>query len=98
MNLLAETSEKLKYCQKIIEDIEYIYVYTKVDYDSKTVVCSIATPSNLDSLDFDYDNGYGSQEIFGWITFKDNSWLERNDYDGSEWWAYRRKPGVEDLI
>ena len=26
------------------------------------------------------------------IVFKDNSWIERSTYDGSEWWEYKKTP------
>jgi hypothetical protein len=38
------------------------------------------------SLDFEYDNGYGGQELFGTVWFKDGIWADRGEYDGSEWW------------
>jgi len=44
-----------------------------------------------------YDNGYGIAYWDGWITFKDTSdWLERKEYDGSEWWEWQRKPSLGD--
>lgn len=53
----------------------------------------------LEALDsMDYDNGYGSQHLFGTIVFKDGTWLERGEYDGSEWWEYRKLPTEESLF
>lgn len=43
----------------------------------------------LPKLDFDYNNDYGSQELYGTIWFSDGTWSERYEYDGSEWWEYR---------
>ena len=40
----------------------------------------------------DYDSGYGSQEWEGWVSFTDGTWIERSEYDGSEWWSYRSCP------
>jgi hypothetical protein len=42
----------------------------------------------------EYDAGYGAQEIASdlVVVFKDGSWLERDEYDGSEGWAYKHKP------
>ena len=39
---------------------------------------------------FEYDNGYGGQEVaYDLIVyFKDGSWLERYEYDGSERWCF----------
>lgn len=46
----------------------------------------------LDSLDFGYDAGYGSQELFGTIWFSDGAWAERYEYDGSECWVIKEYP------
>lgn len=45
-----------------------------------------------------YDNGYGSQYIFGFVVFTDGTWIERNEYDGSEWWESKRCPIFTDLV
>jgi hypothetical protein len=49
----------------------------------------------LDRLDFEYDSGYGGQELFGtvWL-IEEGAWLERGEYDGSEWWEYRKCPQI----
>lgn len=52
----------------------------------------------LTLLDFNYDNGYGSQQLFGCVVFTDGSWLERHTYDGSEWWEYKKEPNLDDLM
>ena len=41
-----------------------------------------------------YNAGYGAQEIVEdiIIVFKDNTWLTRDEYDGSEWWRYHTPP------
>ena len=46
----------------------------------------------LRSLNFEYDNGYGGQEIYGTIWYDDGSWSERGEYDGSEWWEHKKCP------
>lgn len=48
----------------------------------------------LDKLNFDYDAGYGGQELFGTIWYEDGTWSERGEYDGSEWWEYRKTPEI----
>lgn len=41
----------------------------------------------------EYDNGFGSQEIAkDLLVVGDNWWLERHEYDGSEWWEYKTIP------
>lgn len=52
----------------------------------------------MHDLDFEYDEGYGGQELFGTVWFNDGSWLERGEYDGSEWWAYRTTPLIPDKL
>ena len=44
--------------------------------------------------DFDYDYSYGGQVIEATLVvrFKDSTWLERREYDGSEWWEYKKAP------
>lgn len=48
----------------------------------------------LDKIDFMYDSGYGGQELFGTIWYKDGTWSERGEYDGSEWWHYQMCPEI----
>jgi hypothetical protein len=50
--------------------------------------------SFLSSLDFEYDDGYGLQQLFGIVWFTDDTWLERGEYDGSEWWEYNKTPEI----
>jgi hypothetical protein len=46
------------------------------------------------SINFDYDEGYGSQELYGAIWFVDGSWADRREYDGSEWWELQKCPEI----
>lgn len=52
----------------------------------------------LKSLDFEYDSGYGTQELFGFIWFADGTWAERGEYDGSEWWEYKHCPPISEKL
>jgi hypothetical protein len=62
--------------------------YTEVEYTAF-----------LQSLDFEYDAGYGSQELFGTIWFTDGTWAIRGEYDGSEWWVLCERPDIpQELI
>lgn len=45
----------------------------------------------LKEIDFDYDDGFGGQYVFGKIMLVDGSWVERAEYDGSEWWEYKER-------
>ena len=44
--------------------------------------------------DFEYNCDFGGANINESlkIVFNDNSWLERGEYDGSEWWELRKCP------
>lgn len=54
--------------------------------------------ATLPLLDFDYNAGYGGQELFGTIVFTDNTWMTRGEYDGSEWWDYHTCPSREHVL
>lgn len=82
-------------CCDISKEIEYDHFknyclttgYTTEDYDEF-----------IRKLDFKYDNGYGSQNLFGTIWYKDGSWSERSEYDGSEYWSYKACPVIPDHV
>jgi hypothetical protein len=61
--------------------------YTKEQYNSF-----------VESLDFDYDNGFGGQELFGTIWYTDGTWADRGEYDGSEWWQNHVRPIVPEEL
>lgn len=46
----------------------------------------------LPMLNFSYDNGWGMQNLHGYIWYADGSWAERAEYDGSEWWRDMIRP------
>lgn len=82
MNFLQETIEDIKRWGHNFEDI--IFIGSRESGHSCTwdEFCSLA--------DFEYDDGYGRQEIARdlEIIFSDWSILHRSEYDGSECWAY----------
>ena len=90
-NAKQELLSTLKDINKTIDDISDMVFIDKRDY-GHTVI------KDIDNLDFDYDSGYGLQELGGVVVFKDGSWLERGEYDGSEWWEYKKTPTKEDII
>lgn len=53
---------------------------------------SYSWPQFLRAANIKYDNGYGAANVsHGFvIVFTDGSWLERGEYDGAEWWEYKR--------
>ena len=61
--------------------------------------CTIRDVINfINNLDFEYNNGFGSQELFGTVWFNDNTWLERKEYDGSEWWIHCKRPQIPEEL
>jgi hypothetical protein len=46
------------------------------------------------TLDFNYNNGFGTQELYGtvWLTY--GVWLTRWEYDGSEGWEVHNCPHI----
>ena len=48
----------------------------------------------IESLDFEYDSGFGGQEIFATIWYKDGTWSDRWEYDGSEGYQYNICPNI----
>ena len=52
----------------------------------------------LNSIDFNYDSGYGGQQLYGKIWYKDGSWSERGEYDGSECWEFKTTPNVPERL
>jgi hypothetical protein len=48
----------------------------------------------LQNMNFEYDGGYGGQEVFGIICCEDDIWFDRGEYDGSEWWEKHQYPDI----
>lgn len=45
------------------------------------------------AANFEYDNGYGGTEIDVSLRVVGTDWwLERGEYDGSEWWEFKTLP------
>ncbi len=75
-------------------DIDYV-VTTKHRWDADPQYFLIDTEWFLEQAKrIEYDAGYGGNVIaLGLkIVFKDGSWLERDEYDGSESWTHKGKP------
>ena len=90
-NLLKETKEILEQHDKTFDDI--IFVGDKSDHSKMTV------KEFLEHANFEYDDGYGSEVInTDLILVGKDFWLERHEYDGSEWWEYKSMPNVNDFI
>lgn len=66
--------------------------YLKIEYTKDEYI------EFLNVLDCEYDNGYGCQQLYGTVCFDDNTWLEREEYDGLEWWDLRAFPKIPEHL
>lgn len=76
-------------------------IHGDVDYNENCTIyelkCSHTDEELLDfinSLNFEYDSGYGGQQLFGTIWLTNGSWITRGEYDGSEWWEVNSYPDI----
>ena len=83
VNLLDETLDILKRNGKTVSDVKWIGNLThKTTWECFEKVANI-----------DYDGGFGSQKVAtDLLVVGENWWLERAEYDGSEWWEYKESP------
>jgi hypothetical protein len=90
-NLLNQTTEVLEQNGKSPRDVRWVGVPGKW----ATSWQEFAAHS-----DFEYDDSYGGAEIEEeLLVVGDDWWLERGEYDGSEWWAFKTMPqGPENLV
>ena len=86
-NLLTETIEILKENGKTLQDIKWIGTADKwIDLNTFVMLA-----------DFNYNSGYGRAEINeGLKVVGEDWWLERHEYDGSEWWEFKTMPKKPD--
>jgi hypothetical protein len=100
MNCKEEFLNTIKTKPKVIWSV----VYARINVEKRII--NILPPEYtdddfkvfLDKFDFEYDNGYGLQMIYGYIVYADNSWSERFSYDGKECWSYKRTPEFSEDI
>jgi hypothetical protein len=95
MNFLNETIEDLTRNGKSIDDIKFVTLGKNDDNDG----IEIEVNNFLEIADFIYDDGYGGNVIP--IRLKivgDTWWLERHEYDGSEWWEFKTLPVKPSII
>lgn len=84
-NLKDETIDKLNSHGKTIHDIRWIGHYNGN--------VKIHPDYFFEIADREYDSGYGGQEVnAALVIVGDDWWLERGEYDGSEWWEYKTMP------
>lgn len=91
MNLLNETRDILLSNNKTFDDV--IFIGDRATYTKVTV------KEFLEHANVEYKNGFGIEEInTDLILVGKDFWLERHEYDGSEWWEYKSMPNVNDFV
>lgn len=90
IRLLRETIDVIHENKKKLEDVLWV---GSEDYGYITWVefAKIADTT-------EYNNGYGGAEIAtDLVVVGKDWWLERHEYDGSEWWEYKSLPVKPEL-
>ena len=87
-NLLQETLKCLAANDKIPADVQWVGVVVRNDDPMP-----VGSWKDFERFaDIDYDSSYGSAEIAEVVIVGKNWWLERGEYDGSEWWDFKTLP------
>ncbi len=76
-------------------EVELVRIAVEKRYGEDPVRFEGSLSDVIDSLDFIYDSGYGAQQLFGFIWYKDGTWSERGEYDGAEWWEHMERPPLD---
>ena len=88
INLWIETIEKLKIHNLTWDDVKKVIVTNRFVID-KNEFERVASRLN-------YNAGYGSLVIDpGLKIIGEDWWLERAEYDGKEWWEFKKMPNME---
>jgi len=83
MNLLKETIEVLNHYNLTEKDILWVGC---LDF-------YVGADEFLKIADVKYDEGFGSPKVAEDLLIVGKDWwLERHEYDGSEWWEFKRFP------
>lgn len=93
-------------CAKIVLDMEYASWLDEDDVNNERHHIALLPLDYteeeylnfLSELDFNYENGYGCQNLFGTIWCNNGMWFSRGEYDGSEWWKLNSYPEIPDYL
>ncbi len=88
MNAKHELLETLQDLNKTKENIVAINIGIFYNIYEENAAVRVKTTDDIDELDIDYDDGYGSQHLYGLVLFDDGTWLSRYEYDGNESWEH----------
>ena len=82
MNFLQETKKAILDSGHKLEEVMFI--------GSSNGEYRMSWDKFVTKANFEYDNGFGSSKIAVdlIIYFNDKTYIQRGEYDGSEWWEY----------
>src|SRR5258708_35603008 len=85
-NLLQETQDDIANHEKSVQDVQWV--------GSKDGEYSISWEQfTALARNTRYDSGYGGNQIVeDLVVVGADWWLERHEYDGSEWWEFKTLP------
>ena len=89
--LLQELEGKNIKCAQIAHDY---YRMEKKEINLKVNFSENDFKEFLNKLDFEYDDGFGTQELHGLVWLEDGTWLSRHEYDGAENWEHNKLPEI----
>lgn len=91
INLLTETLESMREFERSPSDVAWV--------GTPEGDCVISWDEFSRMADQTYHEGYGGQEVRNdlIIVFNDGAWMERGEYDGSEWWEIKKTPVRHDF-
>ena len=76
------------------KDVEFLRVAYIERYGEKGLRIDGELNDCVKLLDFYTMMVLAVKKLFGFILYKDGSWSEREEYDGSEWWVHRKPPTI----
>lgn len=86
-NLRIETAEILQENGKSAADVRW------VKFGTPGAMFHCTFDEFVAAANFEYDDGFGGNEIgLSVKVVGDDWWLERGEYDGSEWWEFKTLP------
>jgi len=88
-NLLKETLEVLNVNRKKEKDVLWV---GNLNYH-------FSWDKFKELADKEYKSGFGSQNVaIDLLIVGENWWLERHEYDGSEWWEFKVMPNKPETV
>ena len=105
-NWYKDTLRAMEDAWKSFEDIKYCWFSNFEEYQTRIqpdyFIMNENTQESVEKLKkwlmhFEYDSWWGWQEFFWEVVFNDGTWLERWEYDGSEWREYKKTPERPDF-